>query len=110
MRCLRGLLREVSMSWAVIVGSLAALASMVSFAPQAWRIIKSRRTDGISSAAYSITVAAFALWVLYGALIGEWPLIVSNVVCLVLSAFILVMTLLPQREKDDVAKALDPER
>jgi MtN3 and saliva related transmembrane protein len=98
------------MDWAVVVGSLAALASMVSFSPQAWRIIKSRRTDGISSMAYSITVAAFALWVLYGVLIGEWPLIVSNFVCLLLSAFILVMTLLPQREKNDVAKALDPER
>jgi MtN3 and saliva related transmembrane protein len=104
------LLREVSMSWAVVIGSLAAVASMVSFAPQAWRIIKSRRTDGISPSAYSITVAAFALWVLYGALLSQWPLIVSNFVCLVLSAFILVMTLLPQREKNDVAKALDPER
>jgi MtN3 and saliva related transmembrane protein len=98
------------MDWAVVVGSLAALASMVSFAPQAWQIIKSRRTDGISPAAYSITVAAFALWVLYGALNLQWPIIVSNFVCLVLSAFILVMTLLPQREKDGVAKALDPER
>jgi hypothetical protein len=66
--------------------------------------------DGISPAAYSITVAAFALWVLYGALNLQWPIIVSNFVCLVLSAFILVMTLLPQREKDGVAKALDPER
>lgn len=98
------------MSWAVVVGSLAALASMVSFAPQAWRIIKSRRTEGISPAAYSITVAAFALWVLYGALIAEWPIIVSNFICLVMSVFILAMTLLPQREKNDVAKALDPER
>lgn len=97
------------MNWAVVIGSLAALASMVSFSPQAWKIIKSRRTDGISAATYSITVAAFALWVAYGAMIGEWPLIVSNAVCLALSGFILVMTLLPQREKEDVAKRLDPE-
>jgi MtN3 and saliva related transmembrane protein len=98
------------MNWVVVVGSLAALASMVSFSPQAWRIIRSRRTDGISAASYSITVVAFALWVLYGVLLGEWPLIVSNFVCLVLSGFILVMTLLPQREKDSVANVLDPER
>lgn len=98
------------MSWAVVIGSLAALASMISFSPQAWKIIKSRRTDGISAAAYSITVAAFALWISYGVLIGDWPLIVSNGVCLLLSGFILIMTLLPQAQKDDVAKRIDPEQ
>jgi MtN3 and saliva related transmembrane protein len=98
------------MSWAIAIGSLAALASMISFTPQAWRIIRSRNTEGISAAAYSITVAAFALWVGYGVLIGEWPLIVSNAVCLVLSVFILVMTLLPQRAKNEVAERLDPGR
>jgi MtN3 and saliva related transmembrane protein len=98
------------MDWALVIGSLAALASMVSFSPQAWRIIKTRDTEGISAAAYSITVAAFALWVIYGVIIGQWPLVVSNAVCLVLSGFILVMTLLPQRAKDEVAKRLNPER
>lgn len=91
-----------------VIGSLAALASMVSFSPQAWRIIKSRRTDGLSPATYSITVAAFALWVVYGVMLGRWPLVVSNAVCLLLSGFILVMTLLPPRVKAEVAKALDP--
>lgn len=96
------------MNWVDVIGSLAALASMVSFSPQAWRIIKSRRTDGLSPATYSITVAAFALWVVYGVMLGRWPLVVSNAVCLLLSGFILVMTLLPPRVKAEVAKALDP--
>jgi MtN3 and saliva related transmembrane protein len=96
------------MTWIEVVGGLAALASMVSFSPQAWRIIKSRRTDGLSAATYSITVAAFALWVTYGWMLGQWPLVVANGVCLLLSGFILVMTLLPQREKAEVAKTLDP--
>lgn len=97
------------MNWAAVIGSLAALASMVSFSPQAWKIIRSRRTDGLSPATYSITVAAFALWICYGVLIGEWPLIVSNGICLLLSGFILLMTLLPQAQKNDVAKQIDPE-
>lgn len=96
------------MGWIDVIGSLAAVASMVSFSPQAWRIIKSRRTDGLSAATYSITVAAFALWATYGAMLGQWPLVVSNGVCLLLAGFILVMTLLPQREKSEVAKTLDP--
>lgn len=97
------------MDWASIVGLLAATASTISFSPQAWKIIRSRDTEGISAATYAITVAAFALWLSYGVMLGRWPLILSNGICLVLSGFILVMTLLPQTEKNRVAETLDPE-
>jgi MtN3 and saliva related transmembrane protein len=103
-------IRRNAMDIAAVVGTLAALASTISFSPQAWKIIKSRRTDDISPVAYSITVAAFGLWILYGIVLGQWPLIVSNSICLALSGFILAMTLLPQSRKDEVANTLDPER
>jgi MtN3 and saliva related transmembrane protein len=79
---------------------------MGSFAPQAWKIIQSRETKDISVGMYLLTVSAFALWLGYGVLQHQWPLVVSNGVCFVLSAFILVMTLLPQRQKDKVAETL----
>lgn len=92
-----------------VIGTLAAMASTASFAPQAWKIIKLRRTHDISSAMYTLTVVGFALWLTYGLLLGAWPLIVTNALCLVMSAFILVMSLLPQRKKEAVADVLDPE-
>lgn len=58
---------------------------------------------------YSVTVVGFALWLVYGVARVEWPLIVTNGVCLALSAFILVMKLLPNRKTREVAKAIDPE-
>lgn len=91
-----------------IIGSLAALCSTTSFAPQAWRIIKTRDTSAISSRMYMITVVGFALWLAYGLLKSEWPLIVTNSICLGLSAFILTMKLLPQAKRDAVADTLDP--
>lgn len=91
-----------------IVGALAALCSTTSFAPQAWKIIKSRDTSGISSRMYMVTVVGFALWLAYGLMKGEWPLIVTNGICLILSGFILTMKLLPKRKKDAVADAVDP--
>ena len=80
---------------------------MVSFTPQAWKIIRTRETKDISAGMYSLTVSAFAFWCLYGALLREWPLIISNGVCLALSGFILAMTLLPQRKKEAVADAIE---
>lgn len=96
------------MSWIAAVGSLAALCSMISFVPQAWRIVRSRDTSSISPVTYSLTVTGFALWTAYGVGLGEWPLMVTNSVCFMLSAFILAMTLLPQAKKEAVADTLDP--
>lgn len=91
-----------------VIGGLAAAASTSSFAPQAWKIIRTRETSGISVGMYGITVVGFALWLAYGLMLGQWPLIVTNSICLLLSAFILVMKVLSPRAKDAVADALDP--
>jgi uncharacterized protein with PQ loop repeat len=50
------------METVTIIGYLAALCSMTSFTPQAWKIIKTRSTSGISALMYAITVLGFAFW------------------------------------------------
>jgi MtN3 and saliva related transmembrane protein len=80
-----------------IIGVLAGIASTASFTPQAWKIVKSRRTQDISVGMYVLTVSGFTLWTAYGVLKGAWPIIVPNVICLAFATFILVMKLLPLR-------------
>ncbi len=92
-----------------VVSLFAATLSMVSFVPQAWTIIRSRNTDGVSLRMYLITVACFVSWLVYGLLLMQWAIIVQNVICLCLSSFILTMKLLPQRKKEEVADALTPD-
>ncbi|HEX6103016.1 MAG TPA: SemiSWEET transporter [Alphaproteobacteria bacterium] len=91
-----------------LIGSAAAICSTTSFVPQAWKIIRTRDTSGLSARMYAVTVTGFSLWLAYGIMLGEWPLIVTNAVCLALSAFILAMRILPQRKKEAVADLLDP--
>ena len=98
------------MDAASIVGTLATICSTTSFVPQAWKVIRTRDTSAISKRMYAITVTGFSLWLAYGLLLGQWPLIVTNGVCLALSAFILVMKVLPRPHKEAVADALDPTR
>ena len=90
------------------VGYLAAACSTLSFAPQAWKIIRSARTQDISLGMYLLTVTGFALWLGYGIALRQWPLVISNAICLSLAAFILMMKVLPTRKKREVAEALDP--
>jgi MtN3 and saliva related transmembrane protein len=96
------------MSLVTLIGALAALCSTASFVPQAWKIIRTRDTSALSARMYAVTVTGFSLWLAYGIMLGEWPLIVTNAVCLALSAFILAMRILPQRKKEAVADLLDP--
>lgn len=87
-----------------LVGSGAALCSTVSFAPQAWKVIRTGETKDISALTYAITVTAFALWVTYGVLRADWPLIASNSICLTLSLFILVMVLAPASWREAISR------
>ena len=76
------------------IGSAAAFATTASFVPQAWLTWKTRRTDGVSLGMYTLFTVGVALWLVYGILIGAWPVIVANAVTLALASAILVMKLL----------------
>jgi MtN3 and saliva related transmembrane protein len=98
----------MTLDLATLIGAAATICSTTSFIPQAWKIIRERRTQDLSVGMYAVTVLGFALWTAYGVVLVQWPLIVTNASCLLLSGFILVMTLLPRAEKEKVAKTLDP--
>lgn len=91
-----------------LIGSLATAASITSFTPQAWKIVRTRDTRSISTGMYLLTVIGFSLWLSYGIALGQWPLMVTNAICLAVSAFILAMKLLPEERKNAVAEAIDP--
>lgn len=81
----------MSAHWVAGVGAAAALCSMSSFVPQIVKIVRERDASGVSLRMYLVTVTGFTLWVAYGAMIGSWPVVASNGVCLVLSGLILLL-------------------
>lgn len=95
------------MSLASVIGTVAAACSVSAFLPQALRIIKTRKTDDLSAAMWILQVTAFTLWIIYGVYLGELPIIVPNVICALLSAFILAMKLMPRRKRERVADAVE---
>lgn len=92
----------------LVIGSIAALLSISAFIPQAWRIVKTRKTDDLSAVMWTLQVLGFGAWVAYGAMLAAWPIAVENTVCLVLSSFILAMKLLPHHLRHAVADRIDP--
>jgi MtN3 and saliva related transmembrane protein len=99
----------MNIDWVTVVGTIGATASVASFTPQAWKIIRERSTEGLSLGMFALTSLAFAAWTTFGLLQGEWTLIIPNSICLVFALFILGMIALPPRKTAEVAEALDPE-
>jgi len=76
-----------------IIGFIAAVLTTASFVPQAWHTFKSRDVRGISLGMYSAMTTGVACWLVYGWLLGAWPIIIANFITLVLATTILVMKL-----------------
>ena len=76
-----------------VVGSAGTICSITSFAPQIIKIWKERDATSVSLRTYAVTVAGFALWILYGVMLGSWPVAVSNTVCLAMAGAVLIMKL-----------------
>jgi len=89
------------------VGAVAALCSTLSFAPQLVKIWRAKASQDVSLPMYVLTVGAFVLWSVYGAMLGSWPLAAANLVSLGLSCAILVLQL-RYRRKDGSSAARAP--
>jgi MtN3 and saliva related transmembrane protein len=79
------------------LGYVAATLTTASFLPQAWLTFRTRDVSGVSLGMYACFTVGIALWLAYGVLIGEWPIIVANAVTLLLAACILAMKLALKR-------------
>ncbi len=73
------------------IGSLAAVLTTVSFVPQAWRTWRTRDVSGISLVMYAVFTVGVGLWLVYGLMLGEMPLIVANAITFTLALMILGM-------------------
>ncbi len=81
------------MSYISVLGAAAAASSTVSYLPQVIRTWRTRSTSDISLGMFSVTVWATALWLAYGVAVSDISIIISNAICLVLSATILYFKL-----------------
>lgn len=73
------------------LGFAAAACTTLSFLPQVLKVWRSRRADDISLGMYAVFCTGIVLWLVYGFLIADLPLIVANIVTLTLAGSVLVL-------------------
>lgn len=77
------------MSIAEILGLTAGTFTTVSFLPQVIKTWKSRSAKDLSLIMFLLFTAGIALWLVYGIMINDLPVIASNIITLVLAGTIL---------------------
>ncbi len=81
------------MSTIEFFGYLAATLTTISFIPQVIQVWRSKNTKDISLGMYSIFSVGILVWLIYGLLLGSWPIIIANSITIVLAGSVLGMKL-----------------
>ena len=81
----------MSIDW---LGYIAALLTSLSFLPQAVKVIKTRDTRSLSLTMYSMFTIGVALWLIYGVMRDDLPIILANFFTLTLASIILLIKFL----------------
>jgi MtN3 and saliva related transmembrane protein len=79
------------MELTALAGYAGAVLTTVAFIPQAVQTWRTRSTAGISLGMYAIFTTGVALWLAYGLMLGEWPIILANSITFPLALSILLM-------------------
>lgn len=63
---------------ALYVGYLAAILGTICWIPQAYKAWATRDTAGLSLPSNLMFLLTVSLWLAYGVMIGDWPIILAN--------------------------------
>ncbi len=74
-----------------LIGILAGALCTISFIPQVIKIVKTKQAKDLSVVTFSIFSLGVFLWLIYGVLIKELPVILANAATLAFALFIVVM-------------------
>lgn len=77
------------MSFILLLGLTAATLTTIAFIPQVIKTWKTKSADDLSLGMYSIFCTGVLLWLIYGILIEDIPVIAANTVTLILALTIL---------------------
>ncbi len=71
------------------IGLVAASLTTIAFLPQAIKTWRSKSAKDLSLGMFGIFTTGVLLWLIYGLLVNDLPIILANTFTLLLSSFIL---------------------
>lgn len=89
-----------------IIAYIAAFLTTVGYLPQAIKTIKTRDTKALSFWMYFLSFIGVIFWLIFGIMIGNYPIIIKNILIIILSGIILfIKTKHILENKEDIKKS-----
>jgi MtN3 and saliva related transmembrane protein len=85
------------MTFAEILGYIAAVGTTGAFIPQAYKVYKTKRTDDLSTGTFLLLSTGILLWCVYGFLVDSLPIIMANGITFMMVFYILVIMVKQKR-------------
>lgn len=73
-----------------VVGIIAGILTSVSMVPQLIKVLREKDVQNLSPLMIAVLLAGVSLWVVYGLILMEWPVILSNVFSVLVNTTMLV--------------------
>jgi len=61
-----------------VIGTIAGILTSVSMIPQLIKVLKEKDVENLSWGMIAVLLTGVSLWVVYGIMKDEWPIILSN--------------------------------
>ena len=81
----------MNVDWTTLIGLVAAICTTSSFLPQVIKTLKSKKTEDISLLMYAILTMGLFLWLVYGFILSDVPLILANGISFSLAMSVLIL-------------------
>lgn len=73
----------------ILIGIAAGILTSVSMLPQLLKVIKEKDVQALSPVMILVLLAGVSLWIVYGIMKSEWPIILSNAFSVLVNATLL---------------------
>lgn len=72
------------------IGIVAGVLTSISMLPQLIKVLKEKDVDTLSPHMIAILLTGVSLWVVYGVMLNEWPIILSNAFSVLVNATLFI--------------------
>ena len=76
-----------------VIGIVAGIFTACSMLPQLIKIVKEKKAEEVSIMMILVLMAGLSLWIVYGFMKQDWPIIVTNIFSLTVNVLLLIFRL-----------------
>ncbi|HYD21241.1 MAG TPA: SemiSWEET transporter [Flavipsychrobacter sp.] len=82
-----------------IIGIVAGVLTGISMLPQLVKMIKEKEGKDISAGMLIVLLAGLAVWVAYGIMKKDWPIIITNAFSFLVNSIIITLKFVYERKR-----------